>query len=250
MNETKKLVIFDLETTGLDKEKDQIIQFSGLKLEFTENKYNIIETLDLLICPDGEFSISIQAYMKHGIHPNDLKDKPHLAEVADQIIEFIGDNDVLTYNGTNFDIPFLINQLNRVGKTIDFLSRKCYDVYAEEKRRHGMRLGDVFTRYTGMTMDEAGYKAHDALGDSMATFDIFKKQMEQQPFGPEDMVCEDNVIVNSEFQGKQQPCFNIGKYKDLPVAYIASFDQGYLHWCVEKASFLDSTKNFIRNYIH
>ena len=63
------------------------------------------------------------------------------------------------------------------------------------------------------------------------------------------MVCEDNVIVNSMFQGKEQACFNVGKYKDLPVSYIATFDKGYLRWCVEKASFLDSTKNFIRQYI-
>lgn len=249
MKENNQLVIFDLETTGLDKEKDQIIQFSGLKIKYDGLKFDIVDSLDLKICPDGSFTITIQAYMKHGIHPNDLKDKPHLAEVADQIIDFIGDNDVLTYNGTNFDIPFLVSALAKVDKHIDFMKRKCYDAYAEEKRRHGMHLEDVFTRYTGKTMQEAGYKAHDALGDSMATFDIFARQMAEKEFGPEDMVCEDNVIVNSMFQGKEQPCFNIGKYKDLPLAYIATFDRGYLLWCVEKASFLDSTKNFIRNYI-
>ena len=241
----KQLVIFDLETTGLEKDKDQIIQFSGIKIK--NNK--VVDTLNLKICPDGNFSISIQAYLKHGIHPNDLKDKPHLIEVADQIISFIGDNDVLTYNGTNFDIPFLISALNRVGKNIDFMNRNCYDAYAEEKRRNGMHLVEVFQRYTGKTMEEAGYQAHDALGDSMATFDIFMKQMETAEVQPEDMVCEDNVIVNSMFQGKEQPCFNIGKYKDLPISYIATFDQGYLRWCVDKASFLDSTKNFIRQYI-
>lgn len=249
MNEKDIIVIFDLETTGLEKDKDQIIQFSGVKIQFTKKKFKVIDTLDIKICPDGPFTISIQAYMKHGIHPDMLKDKPHLSEVADQIVDFIGDYDVLTYNGTNFDIPFLVFALAKTGRVINFMNRKCYDVYAEEKRRHGMHLGDVFIRYTGKTMEEAGYKAHDALGDSMATFDIFMKQMEEKEFKPENMVCEDNVIVNSEFQGKQLPCFNIGKYKDLPVAYIATFDQGYLHWCVEKASFLESTKNLIRKYI-
>lgn len=106
-NKSHRLVIFDLETTGLDKDKDQIIQFSGVKIE----DFKVIDTLDMKICPDGNFSISIQAYLKHGIHPNDLLDKPHLSEVADKIISFIGDNDVLTYNGTGFDIPFLINAL-------------------------------------------------------------------------------------------------------------------------------------------
>lgn len=245
MLEEKIFVIFDLETTGLDKDKDQIIQFSGVKIK----NFKVLDSINLKICPDGNFSISIQAYMKHGIHPDMLKDKPHLVEVADQIIDFIGNYDVITYNGTNFDIPFLISALNKVGKHIDFMNRKCYDVYMEEKRRHGMHLEDVFKRYKGMTMEEAGYQAHDALGDSMATYDIFSAQMFDNEYEPEDMLCEDNVIVNSMFQGKEQPCFKIGKYKDLPVAYIATFDQGYLKWCVDKASFLDSTKNFIRKYI-
>lgn len=240
-------VIFDLETTGLNKEKDQIIQFSAVKIRNLE----VIETLNLKICPDGDFKISIQAYMKHMITPDMLKDKPHLSEVADQIIDFIGDNDVITYNGTKFDIPFLVSALKKVGKHIDFLHRKCYDVYAEEKRRMPMHLVDVFKRYTGKTMEEAGYQAHDALGDSMATFDIFLKQLETGNIEPENMVCEDNVLVNTIFQGKEQTCFNVGQYKDLPVSYIASFPAGqsYLRWCVEEASFLDSTKNFIRQYI-
>ena len=247
MENKRYLVAFDLETTGTDKSKDQIIQFSGIKFDY--NNFEQVDSLDLKICPDGPFAISIQAYMKHGVKPEDLMDKPHLADVADQIIEFIGDNDILTYNGTNFDIPFLICSLSKIGKTINFLNRKCYDVYAEEKRRNGMHLEDVFSRYTGKTMEEAGYEAHNALGDSMATVDIFKEQMKIKEFCPEKMISEDNVIVNSNFQGKEMPCFNIGKYKDLPVAYISKFDQGYLHWCIDKASFLDSTKNFIKNYI-
>lgn len=246
MNKEDIIVIFDLETTGLEKDKDQIIQFSGIK---TKN-FEPIETLNLQICPDGDYTISIQAYMKHGIHPDMLKDKPHLSEVADQIIEFFGDNDVLTYNGKNFDIPFLVAALNRIGKNIDFMHRKCYDAYCEEKRRLPMHLGDVFTRYTGKTMEEAGFQAHDALGDSLATLEIFKHQSETAEVEPEEMICEDNVIVNSMVNGKEQPCFNIGKYKDLPLSYVASIDKGYLWWCVTKATFLNSTKEIIRKYMN
>ena len=111
MNKEDILVIFDLETTGLEKDKDQIIQFSGVKIK----NFEVIDTLDLKICPDGDFEIVPQAYLKHGIAATDLLDKPHLAEVADKIIEFMGDYDVLTYNGKNFDIPFLVASLNRIG---------------------------------------------------------------------------------------------------------------------------------------
>ena len=38
------LLIFDLETTGVDKKKDQIIQFAGLKIDTETNK--IVEELN------------------------------------------------------------------------------------------------------------------------------------------------------------------------------------------------------------
>ena len=33
-----KLIIFDIETTGLDRTKDSIIQFAGLKIEYLIKK--------------------------------------------------------------------------------------------------------------------------------------------------------------------------------------------------------------------
>ena len=52
------------------------------------------------------------------------------------------------------------------------------------------------------------------------------------------------------FNEKEQPVFNIGKYKDLPVSYVSTVDQEYLKWCIsDKASFMDSTKNYISKYI-
>ena len=43
------LVIFDLETTGLDRTKDQIIQFSGLKIDTTN--HSILDSKNLYIQP-------------------------------------------------------------------------------------------------------------------------------------------------------------------------------------------------------
>lgn len=188
--------------------------------------------------------------------PDMLKDKPHLAELADEIIEFFGDFPVITYNGSVFDIPFLVYSFNRIGRQIDFINRKCFDVYAEEKRRFGMHLEDVFERYTGKSMQEAGYEAHDAFGDSKATLDIFKAQLKvsekkKEEYKPENMITEDHVIVYKTIKDKEMPCFSIGKYKDLPISYVAKFDEGqqYLRWCVYTAGFTDTTKNYIKSYL-
>ena len=126
----------------------------------------------------------------------------------------------------------------------------CYDAFLEEKRRNGISLGNTYKRYNnGRSMDEDGLTAHDALSDVKATLSIFKAQQKIQTYEPEKMYGEDNFIVQSEFNGVMQPVFNVGKYKELPLSYIASIDQGYLNWCVNKGNFMESTKEFIKKYI-
>lgn len=242
----KNFVVYDLETTGVDKEKDYIIQFAAVKVD--EN-LNIIDEKNLYIQPEGSYTISIQAYMKHHISPQFLADKPYFFQVADEILEFMGGCSILTYNGCNFDIPFLEIELKRCGKSFDFLHTECYDAFLEEKRRNGISLENTFKRYEGKTMVEAGLNAHDALSDVKATLAVFKAQQKVKPYGPEKMYGEDNFIVQSEFNGVPQPVFNVGKYRELPISYIASIDPGYLSWCVNKGNFMESTKEFIKQYI-
>ncbi len=243
----RNLVVYDLETTGVDKEKDYIIQFAAVKVN---KRGEIIDEKNLYIQPEGAYTISIQAYMKHHISPQFLADKPYFFQVADEIISFMEGCDILTYNGCNFDIPFLEIELKRCNKSFDFMHTDCYDAFLEEKRRNGISLGNTYKRYNnGRSMEEDGLTAHDALSDVKATLSIFKAQQKIQTYEPEKMYGEDNFIVQSEFNGVMQPVFNVGKYKELPLSYIASIDQGYLNWCVNKGNFMESTKEFIKKYI-
>lgn len=240
-----KYVTFDLETTGLDRTKDQIIQFAAIKLE--NNK--LIEQLNLMIKPTGNYAISPQAYIKHGISAKSLEDKPTLAEVAQQIIDFFETPDtvsVVTYNGTSFDIPFLVNALKNIGIDFSFLGYKCYDAFLEEKNRNGNNLDRTYERYAHKTMEEAGLKAHDALSDVKATYSIFFAQQKILPYESVKMFGDDNSIAMMEFRGVVVPCFNIGKYKQLSLDFVKAYDRGYLEWCIsDKCNFSDATKKFI-----
>ena len=249
MNEiVRPLIVPDIETTGLNKETDYIIQFAAIKVD--RQTGNIFDSINLYIKPAGSYNITIQAYLKHHIKPQDLEDKPTFAEVADDIRDFFEGCDILTYNGNNFDLPFIKNEFRRIGQDIDFMQYNCYDAFLEEKRRNGNNLESTFKRYTGKTMAEDGLTAHDALSDVKATYKIFIEQQKVQEYGPEKRITEDNVIIMGNFNGKEQPVFNIGKYKELPISYVSTVDQNYLLWCVsDKASFMDSTKNYIKNYI-
>jgi DNA polymerase-3 subunit epsilon len=244
----KPIVVFDLETTGLNKSKDYIIQFGAIKVD--PNTKKIIDKLNLFIQPSGNYEISIAAYFKHGIKPDFLKDKPYFRDVANQIIDFFGDCDVLTYNGKRFDIPFLLIEMERNGFTMDFEHRNCWDAFAEEQRRNGNKLTQTFERYIGKTMDEAGLTAHDALSDVKATWGVFISQWRNQKFDPEEMCGSDGIIDMLEFRDKIVPCFTIGKYRQLSIEFVYSIDKDYIAWCLgDKSNFTESTKNYIRHII-
>ena len=244
-----KLVIFDLETTGLDKTKDQIIQFAGMKIDTDTNQ--VIEQFNQYIQPVGNYTISLGAYFKHGITPEILKDKPHLQNVAPMILKFFSDADnILTYNGNSFDIPFLKNELNKYGFDINFTNKNCYDAFLEEKRRNSNTLESTYARYKGKTMEEAGLTAHDAFSDIKATYSVFVAQQRQEGYGPEHIYGEDGVITDMMFLEEMQPCFAFGKYRGISVKYVTEHDQNYLQWCVsDKSNFVQSTKKYLKQFI-
>lgn len=245
----KYFITFDLETTGLDKTKDQIIEIAASKYDYN---FNLIKSFQSYVKPVGNYSISIAAYLKHGIKPEFLEDKPTLAMIAQEIVDFFGDDDVdiVTFNGNRFDIPFLKNELNKYGFDIDFTKRQCFDCYKEENRRHRNNLESTYARYLGKTMEEDGLTAHAALADIAATTSVFKCQLEDGGITPEKMYGEDGVFEDKEFRGEIKPCFTLGKYNQLSIDFVAEIDQSYLMWCVsDKCSFQQSTKNFINQYI-
>lgn len=245
----KNIVCFDLETTGLDRNKDQIIQISMIK--FNPKNYNIIDFYDSYVQPLGNYSIGLGAYFKHNISCEFLKDKPYLKDIAQDIINFIGDCDILGYNSNRFDIPFLKTELNKYGYDIDFTIRNCFDSFKEESRRHGLKLEDVFERYVGHSMIDEGLEAHNSLSDIKATIEIFKSQNKINNVLPEKMWGEDGVFEEREFQGELKPCFTLGKYRQLSIDFVAKIDQSYLKWCIsDKCNFISSTKNFISKYIN
>lgn len=244
----KNIVAFDIETTGLDKNKDHIIQLSMIK--FNPETYDVIETYDSYIKPMGNYAISVPAYMKHKIRPEVLHDKPTIKEIADDIIKFFEDCDVLTYNGNGFDIPFLNKELALVGKHIDFTNRQCYDSFLTERQRCPMNLEGVYQKYIGHTMEEDNLAAHNSFSDIMATIKIFKEQNNDETVTPVKVYGDSGMIRDMVFENKEQPCFAYGKYRAIPVSFVGRIDNNYLRWAISNKSELDNdTKKYIEQYV-
>lgn len=242
-----KIVVFDIETTGLDKEKDHIIQFSAVKHD-TENpgKKEIYETY---IQPTGNYSMSLVAYSKHRISPEFLKDKPYFVDVAYDIMNFLEGCVLLTYNGLSFDAPFLKKEFKEVGLTWNFSESDFYDAFLEEKRRNSNALDATYLRYTGKTMEEAGLSAHNSTSDCLATLEIFLAQQKEKEYGPEEILTEDGFIKNMDFAGKVVECFAHGKYSGTPLVYVAKNDRSYLSWVINNAGFDIKTRKICEKYL-
>ena len=244
----KNIVAFDIETTGLDKKKDHIIQISMIK--FNPETYEILETYNSYIKPVGSYSISIPAYMKHKIKPEFLIDKPTIKDIADDIVNFFEDCDVLTYNGNSFDIPFLNIELGHAGKHIDFTCRNCYDSFLTEKSRYPTTLEGIFEKYMGKTMEDANLNAHDALSDIHATMAIFKMQNDEEKVDPVKIYGDSGMVKDMVIEGKTMQCFAYGKYRAIPVALVAKFDKTYLQWVISNKCDVDNdTKKVVEKFI-
>ncbi len=244
----KEIVAFDIDTTGLDKRKDRIIKFAAKK--FKPVTYEIIDEFLTYIKPDTACRMSMSAFYKHGITFQFLEDKPTFGEVAQQIIDFVGDCDILTFNGIHFDIPFLSNELNRYGLEIDFLHRKCYDSLLVERRINTNSLEQTYKRYTGKTMTEDGLVGKDPFSDITATISVFCGQNGNDHVEPEKVYGDDSIICDREVNGAVYPCFTVGRYCGVPVSQVAMVDKGYLSWAIsDKCNFNRHTKEFLSDYV-
>ncbi|MDN0073854.1 DNA polymerase III subunit epsilon [Crenobacter sp. SG2303] len=103
-------IILDTETTGLDPNQGhRIIEFAGLEMI---NRKLTGRSLHLYMHPERE--IDPDAERVHGISLDFLADKPKFKQVADQIVEFIGDAELIIHNAP-FDVGFINAEFERLG---------------------------------------------------------------------------------------------------------------------------------------
>ena len=87
LSPSNSIVALDLETTGLDINKDRIIEIGATKLNLDTGEF---ESYSQLIDPITEISEFITDLT--GRRPEDLKGKPIIDEITDDFQEFLKDN--------------------------------------------------------------------------------------------------------------------------------------------------------------
>jgi DNA polymerase-3 subunit epsilon len=105
-------IVLDTETTGLEpRDGHRIIEIGALEIVGRR----IVEERRLHLYLNPEREIDEGALNVHGITAEFLADKPRFAEVADQLLAFVADAEVIIHNAA-FDVGFLDAELARAGK--------------------------------------------------------------------------------------------------------------------------------------
>jgi DNA polymerase-3 subunit epsilon len=157
-------IILDIESTGLSVYRDRIVQISLMYIDTSMQKQKTI-----LINPT--IPISEGAHRIHKISDSQVASKPTFDYYAKSIFDLINKCDVIiTYNGTNFDLPILAFELLRCG--YDLPQKVHIDIYSQiSELERSKRLSDVYLRYVGEKMEGA----HSADCDVIATWKIYEE---------------------------------------------------------------------------
>jgi DNA polymerase III epsilon subunit family exonuclease len=112
---TQKFVAIDVETTGLELEKDEIINIALVRFE----NGAIAGSIDFMVKPSKELPFFITHLT--GISQSELADAKSFKEIAPQILEFIGELPLVAHN-VPFDSKVFSLALSRSGfKNCEFV---------------------------------------------------------------------------------------------------------------------------------
>lgn len=257
LNLQKPLVIFDLETTGLDLVKDRVIQISYIKV-FPDGKE---ERGNYLINPEKPIPSVVEELT--GIKNEDVKDKPTFKQLAQTLNQIFSGSDIAGYNSNHFDVPLLAEEFLRAGIDFDFSKCRLIDVQTIYHKMERRNLAAAYKFYCGRKMEE-DFQAHRADEDTEATYRVLQGQLEMyapdKQEEPERILQNDmqfladfsktnnnidfagrivwgeqkdrmgNTLVDKEGNPVLTEVFNFGKYKGEPVAQVLRRDPGYYSW--------------------
>ncbi len=248
----RPLCFFDLETTGINIQKDRIVEISVVKA--LPNGESICKTHRV----NPEMPIPVESSMIHGIYDEDVKDAPTFKNFAKSLAQFLEGCDLAGFNSNRFDVPMLVEEFLRVGVEFDTKNRKLVDAQRIYHLMEPRNLGAAYQFYCGKSLENA----HSAEADTYATFEVLNAQIERYAAATlkNDKGEDYHPIVNDvdalhnltsskivdfanrmAFNAKGEEIINFGKHNGKRVVDVLKQEPSYYDW-IMKGDFTLDTK--------
>jgi DNA polymerase-3 subunit epsilon len=162
-------IVLDTETTGLEPELGhRIIEIGCIEIV---NRRVSGRTFHRYLNP--ERAIDEGAMAVHGIKRADLDDKPKFAEIAEELIGFVADAELVIHNAA-FDVAFLDAELARLagGRTVAALCR-VLDTLALARSMHPGQRNNLDALCKRYDVDNSHRDLHGALLDAQILADVY-----------------------------------------------------------------------------
>ena len=169
-----KLFLFDTETTGLQYNRDEIIEFAAVVLEKRQGAIVVTEEYDELITlsPGGFVPAQIEALT--GITNQDIRERGiPKTRVCCDIARMIAGNTLLLAYNAHFDLSFLFYLLLRDGDPAILKGKDKLDLLTvyKDRRSYPHKLCHAIEAYglSGKVVN-----SHRAVDDVLATVEVMK----------------------------------------------------------------------------
>jgi len=160
-------IVLDTETTGLDPlTGHRVVEIGCIELV---NCIPTSATFHTYLNPERDMPAEAEAI--HGLSAEFLADKPKFADVAENLLQFLGDAKLVIHNA-GFDLAFLNAELDRL-KRSPIGRDRIVDTLALARRRHpggSNRLDDLCARYG---IDNSRRTKHGALLDAELLAEVY-----------------------------------------------------------------------------
>ena len=157
--------VVDIETTGLDAEKDEIIEIAAIRPSVGGG----VERMQTFVRPERGIPDSITELT--GITQEDVDGGLELSEAIDALLEFVGTRPLVMHN-SEFDLGFIDAAMESM--ELDELDNQCFDTLELARKKlpgmSGYRLDDL-----AQALEIEHEVKHRAMSDCETTMELFMR---------------------------------------------------------------------------
>jgi len=233
-----RIIVFDCETTGTDRERDQVIELCvqrGLDERAPSQVWRIKPSV----------SIHPGAQAVHGISAEELADCPGFEAIAAEIAEVFSAADIIVGYNLVFDIDMLQAEYARIGAPLlEFTGKKIIDAFRLWQQCEPRSLMHAHQRFVGAEFAAA----HTASADVAATGRVLAGMLRH--FALEGQDWEQIAMKSDPLQARgaawvgpsrhlrwdgEVIVIGFGKHTNAAVHELAAGpDRSFLSWVIER----------------